>query len=242
MLGFLYKDLRSNGRWVMIMLFVLVFFNVFASWAILSGEDNGGVPDNKLFMTGFFAGFNLISYLVVGAFALNFVQTDERKKWGCYVTAVPGGIVKQVAAKYCFVALSVLMTFSICCGTNAVIRTMNDNAPDMTGINVLLAAVSLLMRSVELPCVMAFGTKIGTQVKGGLMAAAILAVVVYGLFGDLSWIGSEESFWESVFKFIGDFNLMSFGLKLLAAAVPVYAVSCFISVRLYLRGIDRMEK
>ncbi|MBQ7186766.1 MAG: ABC-2 transporter permease [Ruminococcus sp.] len=242
MLGFLYKDLRCNGRWVMIMLFVLVFFNVVTSVMILSGENNGGVPDNKLFMTGFFAGFSLISYLVVGAFALNFVQTDERKKWGCYVTAVPGGIAKQVTAKYCFVALSVLVTFCICSVTNAVIRTVNDKAPDVVGINIMLAAVSLLMRSVELPCITAFGTKIGTQVKGGLMAVIVLAVVIYGLFGDLSWIGSEENFWESIFKYIGDFNLKSFGLKLLAAAVPIYAVSCFISMKLFLQGIDRMEK
>ncbi len=242
MLGLLYKDLCTNRRYLLPIFFVLIFFNVVMSVMVFVGDDTIGATENPLFLTGFMGGAAFLSFLIVGAFALNFFQTDERKKWGYYVTAVPGGIAKQVTAKYVFVALSVLLTFCICWGTNLVIRSIFDKAPDITGVVVTLAALSLLMRSVELPCITVFGTKIGTQIKGGFMAVIVLALLVYGLFGDLSWIGSEDSFWESFFKFVGEFRFISLGLKLLAAAVPLYCVSCVISTRLYLKGIDRLEK
>ena len=242
MIGLLYKDLRTNRKNLLMVFFVLAFFNAVASSAILMDDNSAGAANNTIFMIGFFGCFTLISYLLVGAFALNFVQTDERKKWGYYVTAVPGGIAKQVIAKYCFVGASVLVTFCICSATNIVVRSLNDKAPDLTGINVILAAVSLMMRSLELPFITAFGTKIGTQIKGGMMVLMILSVLTYGLFGDLSWIGSEYDFWDSFFKFINGFSTVSFGLKLLAAAVPMFAVSCCISVKLFPGGIDRLEK
>ncbi len=242
MTGMLYKDLRTNSRWVKIILLILIFFNVVMSFMLCIGDDDIGATKNKLFMTLFFGGSAAISFMVVGAFALNFVQTDERKKWGCYVTAVPNGIAKQVVAKYIFVALSVLLTLVICGITNLVTRSQIETAPDISGIIITLAAISLIMRSVELPCITAFGTKIGTQVKGGLMAVIILAVLIYGLFGDLSWIGSEDDFWESFFRLIQDLDFNRLSLILLAAAVPLYCISCFISTKLFLGGIERLDK
>ena len=125
---------------------------------------------------------------------------------------------------------------------NAVCGLIKSETPAAYGVTLTLFAIELIMKAVEMPCITAFGSKIGTQVKGGLMAVIVFVSVIYLLFGDLSWIGSEESFWESFFKFIGDFRFSTFGLGLLLAAVPLYALSCVISVKVYLRGIERMEK
>ena len=244
MLGFLYKDIRTNRNWILLILLVLAFLNMLAPTALFLGDSSSGLKTSEmpLFINGFFAAMSLCSFLVVGAFAMNFVQTDERKKWGCYAVSLPGGIVKQVTSKYIFVAGMLTLTFGICCGVNAVCGLIKSETPAAYGVTLTLFATELIMKAVEMPCITAFGSKIGTQVKGGLMAVIVFVFVIYLLFGDLSCIGSEESFWESFFKFIGDFRFSTFGLGLLLAAVPLYVLSCVISVKVYLRGIERMEK
>ena len=111
---------------------------------------------------------------------------------------------------------------------------------------MLLVCVSLLLRAVELPFVVAFGTKAGSSIKGCLMLVIIMIALLYALFGDLSWLGTEDEFWEKIFRFITDLDIAklskSWAGKLIFAAVPLYFVSLFISTRLYLHGVDRMEK
>ena len=244
MLGFLYKDIRTNRKWILIMILVLTFLNLFAPFALIFGDSKGGVKSSEITMllTGFFAAMSLSSFLCVGGFAMNFVQTDERKKWGYYVVSLPGGIIKQVVSKYIFTAGILMLTLGLCSGVNAIFRLIWDETPSAYGITLTLFAIELIMRAVEMPCIIAFGSKIGTQVKGGLIAVIVFAIVIYLLFGDLSWIGSEESFWESFFKLVSDFKFSTFGAVLLLAAVPVYIVSCMISTKLYLKGIERMVK
>ena len=244
MLGFLYKDIRTNRKWILIIILVLAFLNLLAPAAIFLGDGSSGLKasEKTMFVTVFFAIMSLSSFLCSGAFAMNFVQTDERKKWGYYVVSVPRGIVRQVASKYIFTAGMLMLTLGLCSGVNAICGLIWEKTPAVYGITLTLFAIELIMKAVEMPCITAFGSKIGTQVKGGLMAVIVFAIVIYLLFGDLSWIGSEESFWESFFKFVGDFKFSTFGAWLLLAAVPVYIISCIISTKVYIRGIDRMEK
>ena len=242
MLGFIYKDIRTNRTHIAVILLVLAFFNILFPIAFLINGDDNGIESSGLFVTGAFAMMIFCSFLIVGAFAMNFVQTDERKKWGFYVVSLPSGKRNQVVAKYIFVAGMFGLTFCIVIVTNLIFKAISSMAPDILSITVVLLGIELIMKAIEMPCIIAFGSKIGTQVKGGLMALILVAAAIYAMFGDLSWIGSEESFWESIFKFISDFKFSRFGIILLLIGIPAYIISCLISTRLYIKGIDRMEK
>ncbi|MBR4554725.1 MAG: ABC-2 transporter permease [Ruminococcus sp.] len=244
MLGFIYKDIRTNSKWMWLVLGVLVVFNGLTTAAMLldNNKDTLSVTEAPLFLTGFYSMAAFCSFVCAGAFAMNFVQTDERKKWGYYVVSLPNGRRKQVIAKYIFVAGSLGLTFGIVTAVNQISKAINTNVPDILSIAVALTGLELIMKAIEMPCIIAFGSKIGTQVKGGLMAVAVIFAAVYAMFGDLSWIGTEDSVWESIFKFISDFSFSRFGIIMILIAVPLYIISCLLSIRLYLCGIDRMEK
>lgn len=241
MLGLLYKDMRANLKGILVMLLVLIFLNGLTTVMLFVGEDNDSAM-NTTFIMGFCSIMAVSSFMTIGATALNIVQTDERKKWGYYITAVPNGIRKQVGAIYTFVFIAMLITFTVVYGVNFIARTVVDAVPDMLGITLTLVFFGLIMRAIELPCIIAFGSKVGSQVKGGLMLLVILGIVVYLLFGDLSWIGSEYDFWDGLFTWIRDFKFTDLALKLAAVGLPMYIVSYFISTKLYLKGVDRMEK
>lgn len=241
MIGMLYKDIRTNRSLLLLIFGITIMLNGLSFLAI-AFDDNGNMSRMPLFLFGYTALFAVCTFLTVGAFAINFVQADERKKWGYYVASLPGGIAKQVIEKYVFVALSLMFAFGVLWGMNFVHRQLLDDFPANFGLLVAIFGFSLIMRSIELPCVTAFGTKVGSQVKGGMIAVVVLALVVYGLFGDLSWLGSEDDFWESFFKFLNDFNFKGLGVKFLAVGAPLYCLSCFISTKVYLKGVDRLEK
>ena len=244
MIGFFKKELRINGKTLLLSCGTLFVLNTLMVIALLSGDRDQNM-DQTFFMV--FLGFtSVISFIVMGAFSLNLMQTDERRKWCYYVCSVPDGIVKQTVAKYALVAATIGATFLISCGSNLLVRSSFKDVPIQNGMLMLLVCVSLLLRAVELPFVVAFGTKAGSSIKGCLMLVIIMIALLYALFGDLSWLGTEDEFWEKIFRFITDLDIAklskSWAGKLIWAAVPLYLVSLFISTRLYLHGVDRMEK
>ena len=67
------------------------------------------------------------------------------------------------------------------------------------------------------------------------------------MFADISWLGSRDDFMENFLKWLSGLdikNLVTGGFigKLLLGAVPLYAISYYISTKVYLKGVDRLEK
>ena len=246
MLGFLYKDIRSNFKWLMLGLLVILFIVCFMSIAMVAGDDNLRKNGLSSFMSMILFMIETVNFIIVGAFSLNYIQADERKKWGYFVTSVPHGTRDQIISKYIFVAGVTFIAFGICVLNNFVIGLFVDGMPNLTKTLLSVVCVSLIMRSLELPCIFAFGTKVGTQVKGGLLSLLIIGAAVYFMFGDLSWMGTEDEVWGKIFGWIQGFDISKLmdtaAGKILLAAFPMYVVSCFISTKVYLKGVDRMEK
>ncbi|MBQ8119383.1 MAG: hypothetical protein IJ172_01195, partial [Ruminococcus sp.] len=120
------------------------------------------------------------------------------------------------------------------------------DVPNVTGMMIAMALLVLLLRAVELPFFYAFGSKVGGLVKTLLLFVVIFITAIYFLFADLSWLGSQDEAMEKLFKFLSGISLKGlwksvFG-KILMSAVPLYAVSYYISTKVYLKGIDRLEK
>ncbi|MBR6873820.1 MAG: ABC-2 transporter permease [Ruminococcus sp.] len=246
MLGFLYKDIRTNLKWLIIGILVILFMVCLMTLAMVAGDEKVGANGLGSFMKIMLFALEGSAFIITGAFTLNYIQSDERRKWGYFVTSVSGGRAKQVAAKYVFVALNLGLTFLICEVNNLIVRHFVEDAPDLTELLISMVCLSLIMRALELPCIFAFGTKAGTQIKGGMIVLILLGTAVYFLFGDLSWMGTEDEIWEKIFVWIQGFDiskLMETAVgKILLAGPPMYIVSCFISAKLYLKGVDRMEK
>ena len=237
MLGLLYKDIRANLRWLLLTLGIVLFFNLVMFSADVSSHDIDFIGMRAVYLLLYSSVF-----ILTGAFALNYVQTDERKKWGYYVASLPHGIAKQVISKYIFVLLTLLFTLGVCSLQNYMVRLFNDEAKSIVSIFVILMSIVLIMLAFELPCAIAFGSKYGSYVKAGIFVLLMLIAAVYLMFGDISWMGSEEEFSDKFMDKISNISKSSNAIKFALSALPLYCISCFISVKLYLGGIERMEK
>lgn len=245
MLGMLYKELKINLKWLLVNLFTLSFMNAALSVAITVGNDDAVNTEVSMVTKFMFFFLGVISFIITGTVSLNFMQTDERKKWGYYISAIKDGIRLQVAAKYLVVLISLMMTFVICFLVNYVCHSISADVMRTDSFLLIMLCISLILRSIELPFIVSFGSKSGSMIKGSVMAGVILIAVIYLLFGDISWIGSEDQIWDSFFRFIGRLDLKevirSWSGKLLLAGIPLYILSYYISTKLYLKGIDRLE-
>lgn len=245
MLGLLRKEIRINIKWIGVAFLTLLFLNVLMS-IMMVVDDDSAIKNMGLFFQGFFAMMGAMSFLINGAFSLNLAQSDERRKWGYYLCAAPRGKERQVVSKYMLILLMLALTFAVTYGCNYFMRKIDHSIPSLRGLFLLLVCISLIMRAIEMPFLFAFGSKVGSQVKGGIMLAVILGAVIYLMFGDLSWIGTQDEVMEKLFEFIARFNLRrvtkSWAGVLVWAAVPMYVISCFISMKVYMYGVERMEK
>ena len=244
MFGFIYKELKVNKQWLCLMFGLVIFFSCFPMLAASGGE-------GKLEGVAFYGVYFLINgtcFLVVGMMASMFVQTDERKKWGYYTTSVPGGIKKQVGAIYIIILTAIIFTLGVTCGLNIIIRkAAGIDIPDATGMMLVFALIVLFMRAIELPFFYAFGSKVGSAVKSLLVVVLIFIAALYFMFADLSWLGSMDDFIGNFIEWLSKLDLKhlisgGFVGKLLLTAVPLYIVSYLISINVYLKGVDRLEK
>ncbi len=247
MLGYLYKDIRINKQMLGIMFGLIVFFSIIPIMAVTGGEESGAVTEGVVFYGIYFL-FNGTVFLIVGMMASGFAQTDERKKWGYYNAAVPNGIKQQVGSCYIIVVCAIIIALAVTCGINYLIRNVfSINIPSAGGMMTVFALICLLMRAIELPFFYAFGSKIGSLVKGLLVVSIIMTALVYFMFADISWLGSRDKIMENFLNWLTKLDIKhlvtgGFIGKLLIAAVPLYAVSYLISTKVYLKGIDRLEK
>lgn len=237
MLGLIYKDFRANLKWLCLSGGMILFFNIVLGSAAAQSHDIDFIGMRAVYFLLYASVFFMIS-----AFSMNYVQTDERKKWGYFVTSLPGGIFKQVTAKYIFVVLTLLFTFGICWLQNFIVMQFNDEIGSITDILLILSCITLYIVAVELPCAIAFGTKNGAYVKSGIFVLLVMIAAVYLMFGDISWLGGEEEFTDKFLDKFRDLDLRSTSGKIILCGIPFYCISCFISTKLYLGGIERMEK
>lgn len=241
MLGYLYKEIKTNKLILGVMLGLMLFFNLFLP-TTATGDDK---PEGVLFYVFFFI-MSGSSFLVIGMCASGLVQTDERKKWGYYNAAAPHGIKLQVGSIYIIILSALVICFCVSSVMNIIMRKMSSDVPNVTGMMIAMALIVLLLRAIELPFFYAFGSKVGGLVKTLLLFVVIFITAIYFLFADLSWLGSQDEAMEKLFKFLSGISLKGlwksiFG-KILISAVPLYAVSYYISTKVYLKGIDRLEK
>ena len=95
MLGFLYKDIRSNLKWLLLGLCVILFMVCMMSMVMIAGDENVRQNGMGSFMKMILFMMEATSFIIVGAFSLNYIQSDERKKWGYFVASVPHGQAYQ---------------------------------------------------------------------------------------------------------------------------------------------------
>ena len=227
---------------MLILLGAAVFVNVF-QFAAVDGQKMGGTMSLLMNIMAVVA-----SFFVMGTMQGLIYEQDERKKWSYYITSTEAGSAAQVGEKYILVLIISMAALVLNVLLNCIAIDLANNEYQIAPVCMALFFIQVLLRAVEIPFVMAFGSKKGNLVRGAIMLAALIVALVYLLFGDLKAIGlgSSDDLWDKLIKLIKSPSSNSNVLLALGAAgvcvLPLYYLSYRISCRVYKRGADAYEK
>ena len=231
MAGLMYKNFLLY-RMELIVAAVLQLF--ISATVLLTGITDTGSPQGTLLLYG--SMFLLIGYLESGLFA-----PDEKQTARNFLIATPTGAAGHIESKYWFLLLIDLGVLICCFLTDTVVFALTGDENTMTGVLVvLLFSLSLVMDALSLPFIIYFGTNYGLSAKASALGLILLLILLYALFGDISYVLSND-FMTALDKLFEDGNVLLMLGLLPYAAVLLYGLSCKLSVVLFRKGAENYD-
>lgn len=241
MYGLLYKEVILNKRQLIGSAIVILLLS--APLFITGGE----VMDTEVFLAVSMMMFVFI-FLTAGMVQQGLFEPDEMRKWQYYIASAPNGVQKQMQCKYVFALLVSVAVLTYCCIIHTASCAALNADSSLSGLSMcLVVTVQLLLRSIEYPFLVRFGSRYGSQFRSAVIAVITFAAVTYLLFGDLSIFGSYENFAAFLLKYLTDDGQPSTGviyaMRLFpAVSLLLYYSSYKISCRLYLKGGENYDR
>lgn len=246
MTGLIYKELKIN-RFPLIML--LLFF-IITPTLVFGGshysKDNSFPDPVAAILFGLF--FCIISYMILGVFESGFIESGDKKVWAYFIKSTPQTEKGEIAARYMIVFALTLGLFLLLTLVNLILSVIWIEIPLFTLPVIYVAAIQLMILSIQFPITLRFGHKTGLYLRVG---AILLALIIFGILVLYSKAFSIEKLTEKLMLFYEDilgetgntvpksFIILQKILNTLCIAAPVlYFISYRISCRMYLKGVE----
>ena len=213
-------------------------------WAVLAILSKGETLNQE----------TLVGYVIVGVAMLlcSFLFTEfisgeifkqsEGASWCSFALTTPGSVIDYMSAKYEFVFMTDLLTLFLWVMTDVVLLAINPNFISIQSIAFILWAFQLLLHALELVSSTGFGATMGGYVKYGFIGVLIFAVIIYALYGDLSFFKQDKPL-EALMKIIEESKALYWFINLLPGiAVAVYLASYKLAVKIYRKGAANYEQ
>lgn len=238
MSGIIYKNLLECRRDLLIGLSAFIALNVLLFIATtVSGngqKDSVSVVASFLFLIS-----ALFTYIIVGEAQSSFFSCDQNFRFYLFMCSLPHGQLKLIAAKYIAIFLiSAIETVAF------LVTALILGVWSMWPLIIAFLIIQLLVRAVEVPFIASFGEKSGKLIKGGLFGVLILFVMIYLLYGDISWIRKIElSLLTDFIDMVLSDSAVQTGYLIAVGAgtVLLYVASAFISAQLVRKGSVRYD-
>lgn len=242
MLGFFYKDIRKTSVIMYIILAFAIGVAAFLLPTYYFFAATGEVDESEvaLLVASSAAAYYVVFFLIDWALQDSFVGEDQ-SLWQSFVMATPGTMKAQIQSKYCL-AIFLNVCVLVFCELEDVIGCVlfKDMTISTSIIPVLLVCWNLVKTAFTLPFVYAYGSKQGNTVKMIFFVLFVLAIVVYGLFGDISWALNGN-----ILEKIRTFFLEGNGIWILGifpyVAALLYYISYRICLKVYRKGLENIE-
>ena len=252
MTGFAYKEFKQN---LMMLIGMLIFpaltSFVFCAWFIngigIPSEDGETVKMSLMESIrqrqgqGMWLLFLCIGFVMAGFLQGTEFNTDEKKSFAYFVTSTPEGVRGYIRTKYELVFVMMMLTlFSVQLGDwvmTLVCAAYGVEWFSLAEPMIMLSFLQMLLRAIEIPFTIRFGVKNGSTIKMIMLVIMVIAfLIVLAVFTD--YIGE---------LFVSGTEKLSTLAKILLALFPVIAVGLYylsyrLSVKLYLKGVERYDK
>ncbi|MCI7692722.1 MAG: ABC-2 transporter permease [Oscillospiraceae bacterium] len=184
----------------------------------------------------------IVPYIIFMLTNSELFHYDEREKWCCFAVSTPLSFKGQVAAKYLFslgINVLTLLTALICCGIMSAFT--GENLISMMRTGLVAFGLTVTLNAFEFPFYFRFGSEHGSQIKAASIGVVLLAVCIYGLFGDISFLFSDTIVQDFINIMNGTF-FRTFSAVIPAISVGLLFLSFWISTPLYRKGMECYEK
>lgn len=184
----------------------------------------------------------IVPYIIFLLTNSELFHYDEREKWCCFAVSTPLSFKGQVAAKYLFslgINVLTLLTALICCGIMSAFT--GENLISMMRTGLVAFGLTITLNAFEFPFYFRFGSEHGSQIKAASIGVVLLAVCIYGIFGDISFLFSDTIVQDFINIMNGTF-FRTFSAVIPAISVGLLFLSFWISTPLYRKGMECYEK
>ena len=231
MSGLMYKN-PLLFRMELLVIGILQLF--ISATVLLTGCTGFGSPQGTLLL--YSCMFLILSFIESGLFA-----PDESPFARSFLISAPTTATGHIESKYYFILLLNLGVLICCFLTDTMVFAITADENTMTGVMlVLLLSVSLIMEAFSLPFIAYFGANYGAAVKGSALGVLFLLVMLYALFGDISYFLTND-FMTALEKLFEDENILMFLALLPYAAFGLFYGSCKLSCFLYRKGAENYD-
>lgn len=217
-------------------LFGVTFANIEASNIKL------GISDpNPSSLTALMGMMLFLVFFLIEPFSTELFSADEKTITCNFFFSTPQSAKGLIQSKYYFILLMDLGVLFGCFLIDTIVMIiMGEYAVSTLTVCVILFSVTLILMAIRIPCYVRFGAKMGPEVQGLFVYAFICLIVLYGLFGNISFF-FEENILEALIAYLQSGKVI-FVLSLLPyVAVLLYYLSYRISLLLYRKGIENYE-
>ncbi len=252
MFGLIYKEFVSNKKIIkgvaVCLCFILFMFTCVAAGY---GADRSISGSNEIDISEILVTILMpciFIYCLIGIVQQQVIKTDEKRLWAYYITSTPDGVKQQIGSKYLFVLLTAYIAFELCNLYDLVVSLINDVPAQMyMSLYMIAMQIMIFINAVEIPFVIRFGSKAGNNYRVILFVIVLFAILVYGLFGDItSFIESDMNILEIIADLLtGNTENQSSMMKLslVISLFPyitgvLFFLSYKLSCKLYLKGTE----
>lgn len=241
MSGLMHKELKQN--WILIILTaVTALFTIFSPviFSICIQGNSRHMAYENIRKNGdcIRVALCLIGYAVTGILQWITLKDNNPKNWAYFTASTPKGIKACVSAKYKMIVFMVIFQYLCCCFFNISFtsdanQVLKENMPELSYLFFIMLGVQLLLRAVEIPFTIKYGTKTGILIKAGMLLVIIIVINVLVAFNPgeivikvISLIVNEKEISNIMKPFI-----YFIGMILTTVFVLSYQISCKLNMK-----------
>ncbi|MBR6664098.1 MAG: ABC-2 transporter permease [Lachnospiraceae bacterium] len=244
MKGLLYKNFMSSRLHIAALVFMLLTFGsfiiLFAFVATNNMKSGMSEPNTSSITTLVVMTFFMIFFLIE-PLSSELFATDEKATTCSFFFSTPQSGKGLLQSKYYFVLLMDLGVLFGCFIIDTILMiVMGEYAVSTLTTCVILFSVMLILMAFRIPCYVRFGSKVGPEVQALYFYGLMCIIVVYGLFGNISFF-FEENILEALITYLQSGKVIFVLSFLPYVAILLYYLSYRISLALYRKGVESYE-
>lgn len=187
------------------------------------------------------AAIYLLMFLLSMSMLTNdYFKIDEKTSTALFLCATPKSVKAQVAGKYFFILIIGLFVLAANFVTDIIVTAITLGGTSSLTALLMLFCMELTVNAVEIPFVIRFGSGKGAAIKGAVFGGIMIALIIYGLFGDISFFLGSDPIGAFMEYMNGDGPMWTMAITPYAS-VAAYYLSYLVSVKLWRKGAECYE-